>query len=225
MLNHLEIKVGADSFGNFIKAYIQKFKYGTITSSIFKHFFCEYFSASQLGESLAEVLSDEFWERALQCTGMPLGLFPDDFENSLSLAAERVAAAWTADTNPTEYIDVNSWSSPQKCILLERLIQRCTVTLLSTETLCAVDAQYRFTETRNAEIKFRWLSLCLQCGSSFIVPHVVAFLTQQGRMKYVRPLYRMLQRMDARVAMETYTANSIAYHPIARKLIESDLKL
>ena len=96
---------------------------------------------------------------------------------------------------------------------------------LSTDTLCAMDERYRFTETRNAEIKFRWLSLCLQCGSSFIVPHVVAFLTQQGRMKYVRPLYRMLQRMDQRTAVDTYSTNASSYHPIARKLLESDLKL
>ena len=156
---------------------------------------------------------------------MPPGLFTDDFENPLSQAADRVAAAWAKDEAPADRIDIGSWSSLQKCILLERLMRHSDEARMTTETLCAMDERYRFTETRNAEIKFRWLSLCLQCGSSFIVPHVVAFLTQQGRMKYVRPLYRMLQKMDARTAAETYSANASSYHPIARKLIESDLKL
>ena len=90
--------------------------------------------------------------------------------------------------------------------------------------LASIDEKFRFTETRNAEVKFRWLSLCLQCGSLFIVPHVVAFLTQQGRMKFVRPLFRMLHKADSKIASSTFANNLNFYHPIARKLIESDIK-
>lgn len=81
-----------------------------------------------------------------------------------------------------------------------------------------MDSQYGFSETRNAEIRFRWQILCLQAGASWFVtlkikieaqaltlfftlyrvfPQVVDFVTSQGRMKYVRPLYRALRDCEA----------------------------
>lgn len=36
----------------------------------------------------------------------------------------------------------------------------------------------------------RWLTLCLESGLTAVFPEVVDFVKRQGRMKYVRPLYR-----------------------------------
>lgn len=207
----------------FIKAYIQKFKFSTVTSTSFKTFFCEYFSSNAHMDTQIDIFGDEFWRRALHCTGMPSDLFVELFDNELSLVVEQAALAWTRDDNTDAY-DISTWSSQQKCIFLERLIDSSKSKALSTEVLSSIDEKFRFTETRNAEVKFRWLSLCLQCGSLFIVPHVVAFLTQQGRMKFVRPLFRMLHKADSKIASSTFANNLNFYHPIARKLIESDIK-
>jgi hypothetical protein len=49
---------------------------------------------------------------------------------------------------------------------------------------------YNFTATKNAEIRLRWYTLCIKANHTPIFPHVVEFLTGQGRMKFVRPLYR-----------------------------------
>lgn len=79
----------------------------------------------------------------------------------------------------------------------------------------------------NAEIKFRWLRLCLQANWEEKYSAVVAFATAQGRMKYVRPLYRELhgaQNGEA-LAKATFLANRGIYHAIAATMIAKDLRL
>ena len=56
--------------------------------------------------------------------------------------------------------------------------------------IIAMDNVYNFTTVRNSEIRFRWQKVCLLAEYEPIFPYVVKFVTEQGRMKYVRPLYR-----------------------------------
>ena len=46
-------------------------------------------------------------------------------------------------------------------------------------------------------------------------------------MKFTRPLYRALfnSTMGKQVAVDTFTANAAAYHPICSKMLRRDLKL
>ena len=61
----------------------------------------------------------------------------------------------------------------------------------------------------------------------FIVPHVIEFVKEQGRMKFVRPLYRDLYGWEEKrsIAVETFEGWRENYHPIAAKMLASDLKL
>ena len=96
----------------------------------------------------------------------------------------------------------------------------------SSELLQSIDRAYSLTSSNNSEVKFRWQSLCLHSDCDWIVPHVVNFITSQGRMKFVRPLYRLLRSssVGAETAVQTFAANSESYHPIARKMVASDLQ-
>ncbi len=51
----------------------------------------------------------------------------------------------------------------------------------------------------------------------------VGFLKEQGRMKYLRPLYRALARKHKDLALETFKGAAASYHPIAAKMVASDL--
>ena len=68
--------------------------------------------------------------------------------------------------------------------------------------------------------------LALKSNASFILPHVITFVTSQGRMKYVRPLYRALleSSIGSKQARETFEANKGMYHAIARKMITTDIE-
>lgn len=77
----------------------------------------------------------------------------------------------------------------------------------------------------NAEIKFRWLCLCLDSNFEPIFKSVVVFVTSVGRMKYVRPLYRSLNKCPngAVLAKETFSTNKGFYHPICGSMVAKDL--
>ena len=59
----------------------------------------------------------------------------------------------------------------------------------------------------------------------WIIPKVLEFLAEQGRMKFVRPLYRALAglKQGPDLARETFSKLHSLYHPIARKMVASDL--
>ena len=58
-----------------------------------------------------------------------------------------------------------------------------------------------------------------------ILPHVKEFLVKQGRMKFVRPLYRQpaSSKMGAEQAQELFEKKHLMYHPIARKMVKSQV--
>lgn len=66
-----------------------------------------------------------------------------------------------------------------------------------------------------------------QAGDDSILPRVTAFLKEQGRMKFLRPLYRaMFQSASAKgLALDTFRALGGGYHPIASKMLAADLGL
>ena len=53
---------------------------------------------------------------------------------------------------------------------------------------------------------FRWQTLSLLGQDPRILPHVREFITSQGRMKFVRPLYRALRstEMGRQLAINTF---------------------
>jgi len=94
-------------------------------------------------------------------------------------------------------------------------------------TLHKMDSLYRLTKMANGEVRSRWQRICLLSRADFIVPHVLGFLKEQGRMKYVRPLYRDLSKWPEKreIAISIFKEWRDNYHPIAAKMLAVDLGL
>lgn len=72
----------------------------------------------------------------------------------------------------------------------------------------------------------RRLSSCLLCtGDKAVLPLIISFLKEQGRMKYLRPLYQALAKSSEDIALQTYSEACKSYHPIAAKMVASDLHI
>lgn len=65
--------------------------------------------------------------------------------------------------------------------------------------------------------------LCLAAEHAPIYPHVVAFATEQGRMKFTRTLYRELNKVAPQLAKDTFAAHRANYHSICAKMVARDL--
>jgi hypothetical protein len=154
---------------------------------------------------------------------------------------ENVKSSWKGGPG-----DMEGWGSQQKCVFLERLLVFSKENgPFSIEILERLDLAYGLTASGNSEIKFRWQMLCLESDAPWIVPHVISFVKSQGRMKFVRSLYRALHQsgVGAGIARSTFVENNemcvahslslihslilspllSSYHPIARKMVAQDL--
>jgi hypothetical protein len=162
------------------------------------------------------------WDRLFFSTGMPVDVV--SFSNSLSVAAEDLAQKWIAHSATYKYSkppagitgdEIKNWPTQQRNVFLETLQNFSKKSLSSpaevfpVEFLVLLDNTYKFTESKNAEIMLRWQTLCLESEASWILPHVEEFITSQGRMKYVRPLYRLLRNsaMGKELAISTFEKN------------------
>lgn len=176
-LYHLEGLVGTEKFEAFAKQYLQEFKFTTVSSGQFKDFFLSKFASVPAVQTLD-------WDKFFYGQGMPP--ISVDFSNPLQKAAEDLAKQWLSKETPKgrSQEDLAGWDSQQTCIFLGALLESAKKAQpLSLATLRALDRAYSFTAVVNSEIKFCWQMLCLLSDDKDIVPHVVSFVTIQGRMK------------------------------------------
>jgi len=90
-----------------------------------------------------------------------------------------------------------------------------------------MDSKYHFTESKNSEVRFRWYTICIKIDYEAVYSSVIDFLTSQGRMKFIRPLYRDLYRSSngKELALATFKKHQNIYHSIAQKMVSKDLEL
>ena len=234
LLHCLEGLVGEDAFLEFTKAYIATFKYKTITSEEFRAFFNNHFKGTAQ-ESKASTFD---WDEWLYKPGMPPASYDPNFDRSLAEDAEMLASGWLdfdsgkISDGPGTGEDIASWSTAQRTWYLDVLLSAVEDRSkpLGPRTIEAMNAMYGFSEQKNAEVLFRFLMLAVPNAppGSDILDTAVRFITTQGRMKYVRPLYRTLRDSNSdsqALAISTFLANADFYHPIASKMLASDLSI
>jgi len=218
LLSYLQSLVGVDRFEQWLKSYVQKFQYQSITADQMKEFFVSSFTD-------VPAVSKIDWETWFDKPGMPV--VQVEFSKKLGEDAIKLARKWVdeagAGCTPD---DLKHFTTTQKIMFLDQLLVLSEAKPLSHDVLASIDKNYSFTPSRNSEIRFRWYTLCIKAGQTSIHPHVVQFLTEQGRMKFVRPLYRELNKQggDApKLAKETFVKHRDSYHAIASRLIAKDL--
>lgn len=102
---------------------------------------------------------------------------------------------------------------------------------LPVQHVTHISKLYGLSATPNAEIRLRFYELALTDPKS---PSAKAFASEaanwvvgddgsgaiKGRMKFCRPIFRAVGRVDKELAVRVFTGKKDAFHPIAKKLIE-----
>ena len=175
-------------------------------------------------EILDKVLAID-WDTIFTQPGLPV--YTTSFKNSLSAEVESLAELWVTLSSGRDFssppigcskVDLDKWSVLQKNIFLEVFLNHIKYTLSTTPLtpeevfplafLELLDRTYEFSSTKNCEIMLRWHQICIVCEAQWILPRAVEFISSQGRMKYVRPLYRLLRgsTMGRQIAIDTFEA-------------------
>lgn len=217
---------GPASFEPFLKSYIQAFAGKCVDSSDF---------VGRYQEAFPEAASRVDWDAWLHGTGLPPEA--NDYDDSLATAPYALAAAWHfgdvmglgLDSLPegTAAGDLGGFSPVQREAFLEKLGELRCMQPLGKRTCRLMGAAYGLDDSTNAEVRCAWYKLCIDAGDLTVLDKAIEFLGQQGRMKYLRPLYRALARQAAaRPAAEAaFRRYRATYHPIAAKMVAVDLGL
>ena len=82
---------------------------------------------------------------------------------------------------------------------------------------------YGFAASKNVEVSSRFFRVGLGARDKAVYQPTAELLGQVGRMKFVRPLYRGLNKVDRELALKTFKDNAGFYHPICRAMVKTDL--
>jgi leukotriene-A4 hydrolase len=209
-------------FEQFLSAYFTKFANQSLTSQDMKKFFLEHFA----DKVDANKLNSVDWELWWTTEGLP----PVDnkFDSKLATNAINLANKIVTENGQNATAsDIEGWSSTQLTYFLETLSKLTKDKGLDHDVLKRMDAAYNFTAVKNAEIRFRWLSLCLASSYEPVYDQVVAMLSDQGRMKFTRPLYVGLNKAKngRELAVQTFKKNKDSYHLICARMVAKDLQV
>lgn len=226
-LYHIEKVVGGPAiFEPYMKAYVQNFASTSISTQDWKNFLFKYMEETH-GQAMVDKLNTIDFDTWINKPGMPP--VDPEFDTTLADACIDLAKRWDQARSKTDLSefsakDIEHFSAGQKIVFLEKLSD-CEP--LPHALIKKMDELYNLTPNHNADLRLRWQQICLMSSYEPIYPEVVEFITQQGRMKFVRPLYRLLHQAKngAQLAIDTYLQHKSFYHPIAAQLIEKDIGL
>ncbi|GGL41415.1 MULTISPECIES: M1 family metallopeptidase [Caulobacter] len=136
-------------------------------------------------------------------------------------AVDALAAAY-AKGGPAPAAKWKAWSTPERTRFVGSLPRQ-----LSTERLAALDKAFGLSAQGNSEIRFAWLELAVANRYAPAVPSLEAFLTDQGRRKFVAPLFKDLMAQGdwgQPIAKRLYARTRPLYHAVTRQTVDGIVK-
>ncbi|BEP14734.1 M1 family metallopeptidase [Acidothermaceae bacterium B102] len=199
-LRAIEESVGEQRFAAFLRDYLDRFRFRSLTGEEFVAF------------AEAELPGAVDYEEWLHGTGLP-----DGTPVSRSRLLDRIRSL--GNTLPEAAL-AGSWGATEWQVYLGQLQSP-----VDTDLLSALDDAYSLTASRNSDVLAIWLHLGLLSGYGPAVPASVGLLATVGRLKYLKVLYHALaDRPDThQLALDTFAAHRHRYHPIAVTVVSARL--
>lgn len=201
---------------DFLRFYINRHAQSSIAYQQLKSTWSDYINGRVTNATLAsQILNSVNWTLWIEQPG--LSPVPMNFSTNTSIQAVQLADSYiklAGNSSPDNFTVYNSYFSNLKVVfLLELLARQSEVTLAIMQR---IDADLNITNDANPEVKQRWFPLAIAVSyyPAFQPAHI--FVSVQGRMKYINPIYLALIRNGYRnIAIEWFAENADFYHPIA----------
>ncbi|KAF5019154.1 hypothetical protein F66182_8859 [Fusarium sp. NRRL 66182] len=217
-LYYLERLVGREYFDKFIPFYFTKWSGKSLDSFEFKQTFLDFFS--NLGnDEISKKISEIDWDDKFYTPGLPP---KPDFDTTLANQCYDLANKWKNTNFEPSAKDIENFTANQKLVFLAEVQQSAS---LSADRAQLMGKTYDFLSSKNVEILAAYYQIALKAEDSAIYQDVAALLGRVGRMKFVRPLFRGLNKVDRQLALDTFEKNKDFYHPICKGMVEKDLGL
>ncbi|KZT68834.1 hypothetical protein DAEQUDRAFT_745556 [Daedalea quercina L-15889] len=238
LILHLEQTLGGlDVFLPYVYDYAATYLGKSITTAEWKSHLYAYYEAHN--KEKVKALNSIDWDAWFygEGTELPVNM---QYDTSLAEQAYALAAKWDSSRNtsdvsklPFTESDLEGFGSNQIVVFLERLH---TYSPLPGTHVMVLGSLYKLSSTTNAEIRLRFYEVAFSDAQSAaakaLAPEAAKWVTGEdgtgvikGRMKFCRPVFRDVSKVDRNLAVKYFTAKKDSYHPIARRFIEKDLGL
>ncbi|EGN94342.1 hypothetical protein SERLA73DRAFT_188178 [Serpula lacrymans var. lacrymans S7.3] len=239
LILHIERVIGGlDVFLPYVRDYVDTFMGQSITTEQWKSHLYTYYR-NHGGDEKIQALDSIDWNAWFYGEGLALPV-KMEYDMTLAKEANQLAERWDAsraisDITKLEFqsSDIDVMDAKQKVVFLERLQ---TFSCLPSAHLFHLDELYKLSSTLSAELRLRFYQLVLPDSTSAAAKHFAPQAALwvvgndgtgviKGRMKFCRPVFRAIYKVDAQLAISTFKKSEEMFHPIAKKLIEKDLDL
>ncbi|XP_030321486.1 aminopeptidase B [Calypte anna] len=227
-VSYLAHLVGDQSkFDAFLQAYVNHFKFQSITADDTLSFFLEYFPELK-AEGVDSIPGFEF-DRWLNVPGWPPYLPDLSPGEQLMKPADELAELWAADglnMEAIEAVDIMAWKTYQLVYFLDQILQKSPLPAGNVERLSKMYP--KISKAQNAELRLRWCQIILKNNLEAEYSKVKDFLHSQGKQKYTLPLYRAMwggSEAARALAMETFSATAPQLHINVQNYVKKILGL
>jgi aminopeptidase N len=199
----LERTAGRPRFDRFMREYIARFRFTSITTEEFLAF---------LEERLPGLAADVDARAWLYEPGLPPNA--PAFRSALLDRLVALAAAFPRGERPTPAA-VAGWSPAEMLVYLQNLPRE-----IDRDGCAWLDAALGLTGRGNHEILVEWLTIAAGSDYDPAFPRLREVLLRVGRMKYLRPLYGALGRhpRTRALAREVFAEAAPRYHLLSRRV-------
>ncbi|ESQ89202.1 M1 family metallopeptidase [Asticcacaulis benevestitus] len=213
-LRMLEAHFGRKKLDAYLKGYFQRFAFKSMTTEAFLVDLRTHLLKND--DDLEKSLKINAW---LYDKGMP-----DNVVVPTSAALNEVSAQVLAfiEGASAKELKVDNYSSPQWQYMLTHMPET-----LTDAQLADLDATFKFSQSHNSEILFAWLQLAIKHRYQPAMAPLHDFLTEQGRRKYVVPLYKSLMAQPGwgvDMAKKIYAEARPGYHDVTRGSVDDIVK-
>ncbi len=193
LLRRLEEVAGRPRWDDFLAAYLEKFRFQSIVTQDF---------LDLLEQKLPGLAARAGVLRFIDEPGLPRDAPQAQSLQLSSLSQSASRGELREGLGPTELLVYLQRVPPEK------------------ELLGRLDVLYKLSTRRSLELRHTFVVAQLRAGLSEGVAGARRVALETGRMKYLRPIFTELIKLDASAAARIYAEARESYHHIARSVIE-----
>ncbi|KAF7238952.1 Aminopeptidase B [Varanus komodoensis] len=227
-VSYLAHLVGDQSkFDAFLQAYVNEFKFQSITADDALEFYLKYFP--ELKKQGVDKIPGYEFDRWLNVPGWPPYLPDLSPGKQLMKPAMQLAELWaSADLNMSaiKSVDISAWKTYQLVYFLDKILEKSPLPDGNIEKMSALYPN--ISKAQNAELQLRWCQILLKNNHEAEFGKVKYFLHSQGKQKYTLPIYRAMMsgsETSRALAVETFSATASQLHVNVQNYVKKILGL
>ncbi|PIG86346.1 leukotriene A-4 hydrolase [Aspergillus arachidicola] len=163
----------------------------------------------------SNLLKNVDWDAWFYAPGLPP---KPQFDTSLVDVVYELSSKWKSLPDSSfqpRTSDIEGLTANQIVVLLEQIL--LFERPLTPELSRVLGEVYSLAKSENIEVSNLYFQVGLRAGDDTVYKPTAELLGKIGRMKFVRPLYRNLQKVNRPLAIETFEKNKDFYHPICAR--------